>query len=164
LSTPKILAQVGQSAAFAGSMRTNMIRMLDSAGLADALGIGSSAELFGQHRDLVDATSALRYPVFVDDRNYGGTHPAVHRSELLRSYGLDLFASELLAVPDALIVPLGRAVEQCVRLLVSIGVVEEWRCLFGFPHPSGANAQRVRQFDANKTRMKNEIVAWSATL
>lgn len=164
LSTPKVLAQVGQSAAFAGSMRTNMIRMLDSVGLAHALGIGSSAELFAEHRDLVHATSALRYPVLVDGENYGGTNPAVHRSELLTSYLLDLFASELLAVPDALVVPLGRAVEQCVRLLVSIGVVDEWRCLFGFPHPSGVNAQRAQQFDANKTRMKKEIDAWSGTL
>jgi hypothetical protein len=67
-------------------------------------------------------------------------------------------------VPDALIVPLGRAVEQCVRLLAADGSIDERRCLFGFPHPSGGNGHRLKQFHANEAQMKREVLAWAATL
>lgn len=42
-----------------------------------ALGISSTRELFGRHDSLVHTTSALRYPVFRDGDNYGGTGPTV---------------------------------------------------------------------------------------
>jgi hypothetical protein len=40
---------------------------------------------------------------------------------------------------NALLLPLGRAAEGCLRLLVDSGQLDQSRCLFGFPHPSGAN-------------------------
>ena len=52
------------TASFAGSMRTNLISMLDGIGLHETLGMRSSEQLFGSHAHLLHATSALRYPVF----------------------------------------------------------------------------------------------------
>ena len=107
-STAETLAYIDRSASFAGAMRTNMVKMLDTIGLADALGINSTFELFGSRDELVHTTSALRYPVFVNRRNTG-SNPAVPRSPLLRSYVRDLLAPEVTAVPDALVIPLGKA-------------------------------------------------------
>ena len=70
------------------------------------------------------------------------------------SIGLVIFAVSLIGGSGAWL----------LGLVCCLALITEWRCLFGFPHPSGANAQRARQFSANKTRMKDEIVAWSATL
>ena len=163
-STAEALACIYERASFAGTMRVNMVRMLDAIGVADALGISSSAELFDRYGELVHTTSALRYPVFVGGKNYGGSNPQVRQSQLLKGYVRSLLAPELRAVPNALIVPLGRAVEQCIQLLVADGSVDEPRCLFGFPHPSGGNGHRVQQFRANEARMRHEMLVWASTL
>ncbi len=160
-TTTEILCAVKRRASFAGAMRTNMIRMLDAIGLAQALNIASTAELFASAEALVHTTSALRYPVFVGGRNYGGANPAVPRSQLLRGYVHDLLGPELPAVPDALIVPLGKAVETCLGMLVADGVLEQQRCLFGFPHPSGGNGHRERQFREHRARLIRELREWS---
>jgi hypothetical protein len=160
----EILSAVDRRASFAGTMRANMTRMLDVIGLARSLGIASTADLFGERESLVHTTSALRYPVFVEGQNYGGANPTVPRSELLRGYVRDLLGPELVAVPDALIVPLGKAVETCLGLLVADGALEAERCLFGFPHPSGGNGHRERQFRENKERLTREIGDWSTRL
>jgi hypothetical protein len=126
--------------------------MLDAVGLADALDLRSTVELFGARDDLVHTTSALRYPVFANNKNYGGSHPPLSRSPLLTHYVQDLLAPELTAIPDALIVPLGKSTEQCVQWLVNESALDQRRCLFGFPHPSGANVGRVAQFRATRPR------------
>jgi hypothetical protein len=163
LDTEEILAQVARAASFAGAMRTNMVWMLDAIGLANALEINSTAELFGDHDDLVHATSALRYPVFVAGKNYGGSNPPVHRSPLLTSYVRDLLGPELMAVPQALIVSLGKAVGRCIGDLVTDGRMAEGRCLLGFPHPSGANGSRLAQFRANEPGLKRGVRRWAST-
>ena len=49
-------------------------------------------------------------------------------------------------LPTVLVLPLGKAVEDCLRMLIATGQFDEVRCLFGFPHPSGANPHRADQF------------------
>ncbi|MDQ3519975.1 MAG: hypothetical protein M3466_16435, partial [Gemmatimonadota bacterium] len=70
-------------ASFAGSMRTNLISMLDLLGLPALLGLTSSADLFDSAPYLVHTTSAIRYPVFNGDRNYTGSNPHPLKSPLL---------------------------------------------------------------------------------
>lgn len=60
-------------ASFSGPMRANLVALLDSIGLPAKLGIDSTDQLFSEHRDLCHFTSALRYPVFVDNKNYSGS-------------------------------------------------------------------------------------------
>ena len=53
-------------------MRRNLVRMLDDIGLHEALGIGSTASLFGEHQDLADTSSMCSFTVLVRGANYGG--------------------------------------------------------------------------------------------
>lgn len=158
------VAHVDRAASFAGTMRTNMIRMLDGIGLPEAMGISSARDLFANSDLLVHTTSALRYPVFKDGKNYGGSGPSVEASPLLSKYLIATLAPELEAVPEALILPLGVAVEGCLRALIRLGKLDQDRCLFGFPHPSGRNGRRARQFRENEAFLRNEIERWAERL
>jgi hypothetical protein len=64
---------------------------------------------------------------------------------------------ELAAVRDALIIPLGKAAEGCGQMLVDADQVDQARCLFEFLHRSGANGHRVRQFEENCVRLRDEL-------
>lgn len=158
--TEAILRRVKRVAAFSGSLRTNLVSMLDRIGIPEALGLGSSADLFTeQSEDLLHGTSAVRYPVFKGGRNYTGSSPTIPDSELLAPY-LDVLATEARHVSRAVIVPLGKAVETALHWLIDAGSVDEERCLFGFPHPSGANAHRAGQFAANRVLLSDKVTAW----
>src|SRR5262249_14972228 len=85
-SDSECLVAAKATAAFAG-MRERLPAWLDDLGVATLLNIQSSSALFEARRDLVHATSAIRYPVFTgdDERNYTGHTPLPARSELLMS-------------------------------------------------------------------------------
>jgi hypothetical protein len=142
-------------------MRTNLLSMLDDLGLPRAIGAAGTAELFepGGER-LLHSTSALRYPVFIDGKNYSG-YPAAVKKPLLAEY-FDLLDSELASVDGALIVPLGKAVEGILDHLIVTGDLDASRTLMGFPHPSGANAHRPRLFDQNRESMTDLVECWFA--
>jgi len=71
------------TAGFAGSMRTNLIGMLDGIGLHTALGLDSAGRLFTERTDLASNTSALSHAVFVNGRNYSGS-PPIERTLILK--------------------------------------------------------------------------------
>lgn len=157
------LAHVDRRGSFAGTMRRNLVNMLDELGMAAALGIPSTTALFAEADELVHTTSALRYPVFVDGKNYGGANPEVRQSAILRKYVTEMLGPELAAVPDALIIPLGKAASGCLRMLVLAERVDRTRCLLGFPHPSGGNGHRVRQFRETGVQLRRELDSWAKT-
>lgn len=143
--TAAALAAAKVHASFSGPMRGNLIAMLDSVGVARLLGLASCGELFGARSDLAHFTSALRYPVFVDGENYGGTPPILRRSSLL-GMARRWLAEELGSLPDAFVVPLGPKVAGVLSWLAANGALDEHRILDGMPHPSGANAERIGYF------------------
>lgn len=161
LSAGKTMAQAcelaKQRASFAGSMRTNLIRMLDTLDLPRLLRIESSADLFGRAAHLLHTGSALRYPIFVGSKNYTGSNPSPTKSDLLLRMAREVLAPELAAVPDAAIVPLGRTVEKILNLLAAEGEIEPRRWLSGFPHPSGANGHRARLFEENRVSLALQL-------
>ena len=160
MDTDSILRRVKRVAAFSGSLRTNLVSMLDGIGIAAALEIGSSSNLFtADGESLLHSTSAVRYPVFKDGKNYTGSTPPITDAPLLVPY-LDVLAAETEAVRTAIIVPLGKAVEAVLMHLIRQDEIDRDRCLFGFPHPSGANAHRVTQYDANRTQLSATAAAW----
>jgi len=59
-------------ASFSGSMRINLVAMLDCIGVNKVLGIDSTGTLWNEHARRAHFTSALRYPVFVDGDNSPG--------------------------------------------------------------------------------------------
>ncbi|WP_138752264.1 uracil-DNA glycosylase family protein [Paenibacillus sinopodophylli] len=147
-------------ASFAGSMRRNLIEMLDVIGLAKGLGIDNCGLLFEERRDLLHTTSAIRYPVFQHGNNYTGHSPSILKSDVLYRYAEDIFLPELTACQDALVIPLGKAVSEVVQAFASRGRISKDRCLFDMPHPSGANGHRKKQFEQFRTSMEQKVSRW----
>jgi hypothetical protein len=137
-------------ASFAG-MRKRMCGWLNELGVAKWLDISSTEDLFDTRRELLQTTSAIRYPVFVGEKaeNYSGHGPMPLKSPLLTSIIETVLLPELAQLPDALVVPLGRAVASAIE-----GRVDPARCLFGFPHPSGAFAQGPQRFAEGRNQLR----------
>ena len=151
LTHEKVLAAAKQTASFSGPMRRNLIDLLDSLQLANWLGINSCAELFSNHAHLVHYTSALRYPVFVNGKNYSGT-PNMLKQPMLRQQIETFLLEEVLALSNSFFIPLGSKVAQVFHHLVEQGFIRESQVLNGIPHPSGANAERIAYFLGRKPR------------
>jgi hypothetical protein len=155
----EICRRAKQNASFAGTMRTNLIRMLDDLRVPSCLGVETASDLFGSAAASVHTGSAVRYPVFVNGRNYTGHTPDLLAHPFLRECVESVLASELASVRDALVVPLGNAVSAALEHLASLGKLSAQRCLFGFPHPSGANGRRVKDFAARRQELTEKVAA-----
>jgi exodeoxyribonuclease-3 len=156
VSDEEIGVLVQNDAAFAGQMRTNLVSMLNELGLAQLLGLSGLDQAFNGGLD-VHMTSLLRAAVFRNGKNYSGS-PAPSKHPFLRELVLRYCGPELARVQPKLIVPLGKAVEDGLKLLVDGGVVSEAQCLWGFPHPSGANGHRIRQFREHFDEMRKIVL------
>jgi len=136
-------------ASFSGSMRGNLVRMLDLVGVAELLGLETTATLWDRDSSLVHFTSALRYPVFVDGDNWSG-NPDMVKTPELRRWLQDYTGAELAALPDTILVPLGPKVTSALDHLASLGQIDKNRIMAGLPHPSGANNERIAYFLGEK--------------
>ncbi|WP_054741042.1 uracil-DNA glycosylase family protein [Cellulosilyticum ruminicola] len=146
-----------KEARFSGTLRKNIIEMLDELNVQEALGICSTAELFGDRDDLLHTTSMLPFATFVKGKNYTGHTPDLMKNELLMDYVKAFFYPQVEMLKDAFIIPLGRCVENIVLECIQEGKLKESQCLLGFPHPSGANVNRKKQFEAEKQQMQEKI-------
>lgn len=142
---------------FAGSMRKNLVEMLDELNLNKKLSIDSCIDLFENKDYLLHTTSMIPYPVFINDKNYTGSNPKILDNEVLNSYLKKYFYKEVEKLPNALIIPLGKAVEEILELMISEKLIKKEQCLLGFPHPSGANGHRKMQFENNKENLINIV-------
>lgn len=150
------------AARFAGSMKANLIHMLDQCGIPQILGIRQSADLFNESTSLLHTTSMIKYPVFLNGRNYSGYQPSISRSLLLHHYAYEIFPEELARIaPPALIIPLGKIVEQVVHALGEEKKLAGHRYVTGFPHPSGANGHRLKQFKQQEAQLREAVVKWA---
>jgi hypothetical protein len=141
-----------ETASFAGPLRSNLVRMLDHVGVHTLLNIDSCARLFDTHRHLLHSTSALRYPVFVNGKDYSGSPSMLSRRTLRHQVETHL-AEEVRALgPQCLYVPLGPKVAEIFQHLQAKGLLKPEQLLDGLPHPSGANAERISYFLGSKAR------------
>ena len=148
------------AARFSGSLRKNIISMLDDLKLNELMNVNSSSELFDEKDNLLHTVSLIQYPVFVKKENYTGHTPKLIKNEFLMKYVYDNFISEFkrLENPEnVLLIPLGKAVEEILIKLQEDKIIGENQILLGFPHPSGANVNRVKQFEENKKYMTEFI-------
>ncbi len=152
------VARPKPSVAFAGSMRTNLVAMLDDLGMPGFLGADTLGELFGS-KDLKTG-SALRYPVFKNRANYNGHSPNPLRHPALRTMLDQLLAQEIENTGNCLILPLGRSVEAMLAYAVDEQMLSPARILTGFPHPSGANGHRKTQYKQRKADLRVQITKW----
>ena len=144
------------AARFSGSLRKNIISMLDGIELNNIFNLESCSELFNEEDYLLHTISLIPYPVFVKGENYTGHTPKLIKNQFLMKYIYDNFINEFkkLEEPEkVLLIPLGKAVEEVLIKLKEEGVIKENQILIGFPHPSGANVNRVTQFESNKDNM-----------
>lgn len=144
------LAAAKVFASFSGPMRTNLVAMLDYVGLAKMLGLATTASLWTTDQRLVHFTSVLRYPTFINGKNYNG-QPSMTASPPLRRLLDDCLREEAAALPNAIWIPLGKAAAG-VQHLVTTGALDPARVLLGLPHPSGANGERIAYFLGRKRR------------
>lgn len=138
--------------AFSGSMRPNLIGLLDCVGLNRWMRMGSCVELFSSASNLVQTTSVLRNPVFVDGKNYKGTTPSITRHPLLQKQLLTHFAEDVRSLSEAIFIPLGDKVAEALYFVADQGCISRDNILDGLPHPSGANAERIAYFLGKKNR------------
>lgn len=141
---------------FSGVIRKNIIIMLNNLELDKVLKINDCSELFYEKDYLIHTVSLIPYPVFVKGSNYSGHTPKLITTDFLMKYVYKNFLDEfkLLNDPDEVIlIPLGRAVEDALLKLVDDDLLDENIILKGFPHPSGANVNRIAQFNDNKESM-----------
>jgi len=156
-----ILKKCKYNSRFSGSMRNNLIDMLDEIGLNRKLNINSCSEMFNEGNNLMHTTSLIKYPVFINGKNYNGHSPEILKNELLFKYVQNYFISEIKEIQNAVIIPLGKAVEEVLMYLVNNCLIDnKYIILYGFPHPSGANGHRREMFEKNKEaliRLVNNI-------
>lgn len=152
-----IIQKCKEQARFAGTMREHLIEMLDRLELQTKLGISSCREGFEAEQTFFHTTSMLRFPVFINQKNYTGFNPHILSNPMLLEMARAFMEQELLASPTALIIPLGKAVELVLHQLCDEGGLASERFLWGFPHPSGANGHRHKQFEEHAARMKEAI-------
>ncbi len=158
LDIENILKNCKMTARFAGSMRNNLINMLEELLISAYLKIDSVRDLFNSDCELLHTTSLIPYPVFINGRNYTGHTPEIVDSPLLMKYVREHFYQELEQLKNKpLIIPLGKSVEDVLRTTIRDNIIREEQCLFGFPHPSGANGHRKEQFINNKRKLKEII-------
>lgn len=159
-SQRQVLTATSNIAGFSGRMRSNLVRMLDELGLQANLGIDASCQLFAEHAELRHSTSAIRYAAFVSGINYTGSRPPLVTVPLFKRYVREVLGPELDSVVHAIVIPLGRAVESALGLLIQAGKLDPRRCCLGFPHPSSANAHRLRQLAAAEASLRATLTRW----
>ncbi len=151
LSDEAVLQRAKATGAFSGTMRPNLIAMMDTVGLNSWLGLGSCSTLFAGDASLLQTASVLQFPVFLRGENYNGT-PDPTKHPLLRNMVLEHFGRQCSQLPNAVYVPLGPVPAKVLNWLASQGAVPPTRILHGLPHPSGANAERIKYFLGQKAR------------
>ena len=85
----------------------------------------------------------------MNGQNYRGSSPSLTRHPVLRSLVRATLGTRITNTSGALVIPLGKLSGSDIAVAAD-GLVEPISCLAGFPHPSGGNGHRVRQYADNK--------------
>lgn len=144
--------------AFAGSMRKNLVTMLDDLKIQNALNVESSSKLF--QSQILHSSSVLKYPVFKKGKNYTGSSPSPIKHPFLEEMLKSVLANELKELSNCLIIPLGKTANECIQYMSHV-IDSSCYVLEDFPHPSGANGHRLKQFNERKYNLTNMVQAWT---
>ncbi|WP_369693594.1 hypothetical protein [Lentibacillus sp. CBA3610] len=142
-----------------------LVDMLDQCGIPEELGVDNASDLFEKSRNFLHTTSIIKYPVFNKGKNYTGHRPPINRSPLLEDYACREFPIELTQIPaPALVVSLGKTAERVISRLIEENKLPDHTYLTGFPHPSGANGHRVKQFQQQRKQLREKVKTWGCNL
>ncbi len=145
LSDAEALARAKVHASFAGSMRVNLVKLMNAVGLNHLLGIASTASLWGADSRRAHFTSALRYPTFVGGENYSRS-PDLNGVPFLSDRSVKWLKEELSLFTNAVIVPMGDMVSEVLTRVGREMTISNDRILAGMPHASGANNGPISKF------------------
>lgn len=138
--------------AFSGEpLRSNLVNQLNHWNLQKWLGLNDAAELFSKARHLMQTTSLLRYPVFVNDDDYRGT-PDMIKHPLLRKYLLENFVAEVKELKNAVFMSLGPQVQKIFDRLIQEGILSNDRVIGGLLHPSGNCTYRINYLIGDRSK------------
>jgi len=79
---------------------------------------------------------------------------------VLRFFVENTLAAELRRIPQAIVLPLGKCTASVLKYLNDLGMLEEERCCYGFPHPSGMNGHRNKLFEKSKQLLMHKLEHW----
>ena len=123
----KSSCEIKRENAFAGGMRSNLVRMLNFVGVNRLLGIATCETLWDQDFDKVEMTSLLKDAVYYKGKMFNNVVMIGRSMRLTR-----------------LFVALGPGVHSVLLRLKAEDVISG--AVIGMPHPSGANAGRCATF------------------
>lgn len=89
-----------------------------------------------------------------------GSDPNLLATPFLANAAMGFVQEELFNMEASSFDTVGKGVESVLKLLEEEGKLDALQCLWGFPHPSGANGHRHTQFAANQARMKAVIKSY----
>ncbi|OON95369.1 MAG: hypothetical protein ATN36_08535 [Epulopiscium sp. Nele67-Bin005] len=154
IDIPTIQKMCKDKARFSGTLRTSLINMLDEIELNNILNIKSCSSLFEQENTFIHTTSLIKHPTFVNKNNYNGHSPKLLGNQFLITYIKNNLSNELTNLDQNIpIIPLGTAVESVLAQLAKENFINPYQILIGFPHPSGANRNRISQLKTNKKNL-----------
>lgn len=139
---------VKRESSFSGAMRPNIVNTLNRLGYQKKLGIDCASRLWSTHDHLVHFCSLLKFPVFLNGKDYNG-NPKPHKNPILQATLIEHFARDMAALPpDSMLVPLGDTVLEALLWLKGKNLVPQSILSFegrfvAPPHPSGANAESI---------------------
>jgi hypothetical protein len=142
------IRRVKREGSFSGPMRQNIVKTLNRLGYHEKLGLSCSGSLWETHDHLVQFCSLLKFPVFVDGKDYNGKPEPLKDADLNRMLN-EHFLKDLQALPrDAVLLPLGDIVLKTLLALKKQGSVPQELMIFegqhiAPPHPSGANNESI---------------------
>lgn len=146
----EVLWLAKRATVYSGVMRFNLVKLLDYIGINKKLGIETCDLLFEPNCTLAHATSVLVNPVMVDGESLSSLN-ALKRSQFLQDAVMKGFAEEVKKLPNAVFIPLGKAVDG-LDFLVERGILESKRILIGLPHAAGTNIARIEYFLGIRSR------------
>jgi uracil-DNA glycosylase len=143
-----VLKHVKQTASLSGSMRPTIVKVLNKLAINKRLAIPCCSQLWQQQHHRVHFCSLLKYPIFINGRDYNGQLKLFNSTELIQLL-YQGFVSDLKQInPKAIILPLGEMVASTIQILCDKGDIRQ-RPVFhedkviAPPHPSGANAESI---------------------
>ena len=156
------LREIKRKNAFAGSMRPNLINMLDYIGVNNVLGIESCCSLWEEDFDKVDMTSLLKEATY--DLKKDGSKmmfkdvKKIAKSEKLARMSEEGFVRNCSNYEnDVLYVACGPGVYDVLKKLLAEGRIRG--VVVAIAHPSGANTGRIQCYLGN-LEPKDDSYVW----
>lgn len=143
---------------FKGYMRKQIFEWFKELEIARNLGLQDEDSLFieDMFKDSLYISSLLREPVYIEKngtkKNYSGRSPLPWKDDSLKKLMDETLKILGTIKKPVLIVPMGQIVSDAIKDFSDLD--EKHFILHGFPHPSGANANRKKEFSNNKSELK----------